>query len=76
MAESNAISFPSAPDHTTEARILRTCARAGVFCIGVATDIVLFQQPSTTLAIPLAEFANPARAIELIKAKLANQVQP
>jgi hypothetical protein len=34
--------------------------------------MVLFQQPSTTLAIPLAEFANPERAIVLIKQKIAD----
>ena len=64
-------------DHETEAQVLQTCARAGVCCIGIQSgfgikaDLVLFQPTVTTLAIPLAEFANPERAIELIRAKLA-----
>jgi hypothetical protein len=70
------IALATQQDHDTEAKILRTCAKAGVFCIGVATDMVLFQQPSTTLAIALSEFENPERAIEIIRGKLANQVQP
>lgn len=63
-------------DRETEAKVLQTCAKAGACCIGFTADTVLFQETSTTLAIPLAEFANADRAIELIKAKLANQVQP
>ena len=43
------------------------CAIAGV-CIqrgfGIAPDFVLFQPTVTTLAIPLAEFANPDKAVE------------
>jgi hypothetical protein len=64
-------------DHATEARIFQICARAGVSCIGIqrgfgiAPDYVLFQPVGTTLAVPLAEFANPDKAIEAIKAKLA-----
>jgi hypothetical protein len=64
-------------DHDTEARIFSICTRAGVSCIGiqrgfgVASDLVLFQPTVTTLAVPLAEFANPETAIELIKGKLA-----
>jgi hypothetical protein len=64
-------------DHKTEAQVLQTCARAGVCCIGIQSgfgikaDLVLFQPTVTTLAIPLAEFANPERAIDLIQAKLA-----
>jgi hypothetical protein len=80
MAENNRISFPfasiQAPDYATEATVLRACARAGVFCIGVAADMVLFQQPSTTLVIAVSEFEDPQRAIEIIRGKLANQVQP
>lgn len=63
-------------DRETEDKVFRTCARAGVSCIGiqrgfgVAPDLVLFQPTFTTLAIPLAEFVNPERAIELIQAKL------
>jgi hypothetical protein len=61
----------------TEDRVFQTCARAGVCCIGIqsgfgaAADLVLFQPTATTLAIPLAEFADPDRAIAAIKAKLA-----
>ncbi len=64
-------------DHETEAHIFQICARAGVCCIGiqcgfgVAPDYVLFQPTVTSLAIPLAAFADPEKAIELIKAKLA-----
>jgi hypothetical protein len=64
-------------DHDTEAKIYSICARAGVSCIGiqrgfgVAPDYVLFQPVVTTLAVPLAEFANPERAVESIKARLA-----
>lgn len=64
-------------DHEIEARIFSICAKAGVSCIGIqrgfgiSPDIVLFQPTVTTLAIPLAEFANPEGAIEAIKAKLA-----
>lgn len=68
-------------DFETEAQVFRICARAGVSCIGIqygfgiTPDLVLFQPTVTTLAVPLAEFANPEKAIELIKAKLA-LVQP
>jgi hypothetical protein len=64
-------------DHESEARILSICARAGVCCIGIqrgfgiAPDYVLFQPVVTTLTVALAEFADPAKAIELIKSKLA-----
>jgi hypothetical protein len=53
------------------------CARAGVCLIGIqrgfgeAADLALFQPTVTTLAIPLAEFANPDKAIAAIKAKVA-----
>jgi hypothetical protein len=53
------------------------CARAGVSCIGIqrgyglAPDYVLFQPTVTSLAVPLAEFADPDKVIEAIKAKLA-----
>lgn len=68
---------PAQQDRETEAQIFQICARAGVSCIGiqrgfgVAPDFVLFQPTVTTLWIPLAEFANPERAVELIRAKLA-----
>ena len=64
-------------DHPTEAEIFQICARAGVSCIGIqrgfghAPDYVLFQPVVTTLAVPLAAFANPDEAIGAIKAKLA-----
>ena len=72
------ITAPAAQQvHPTEAEIFQICARAGVCCIGVqrgfgvASDYVLFQPTVTTLAIPLAAFANPEKAIAAIKAKLA-----
>jgi hypothetical protein len=61
----------------TDTEIFQICARAGVACLGiqrgfgVAPDYVLFQPTITSLAIPLAAFANPNEAIALIKAKLA-----
>ncbi len=63
-------------DRETEARVFQICARAGVSCIGIqrglgiAPDFVLFQPTVTTLAVPLAAFANPDEAIAAIKAKL------
>ncbi len=74
--ESCSIAPETQQDHATEAKVLRTCAKAGVFCIGIAPEFVLFQQPTTTLAIALSEFEDPERAIETIQRKLANQVQP
>ena len=72
---------PSAQQgHPSEAEIFQICTKAGVCCIGIqrgfgiASDFVLFQPTVTTLAIPLAAFANPDEAIGAIKAKLA-QVQ-
>jgi hypothetical protein len=64
-------------DHETEAQVFQICARAGVSCIGIqrgfgiAPDYVLFQPVVTTLAVPLAAFANPDEAVAAIKAKLA-----
>lgn len=64
-------------DHETEAKIFSICTRAGVSCIGIqrgfgiAPDLVLFQPTVTTLAIPLAKFANLDKAVEAIEAKLA-----
>lgn len=64
-------------DHEVQARVFSICAKAGVSCIGIQSgfgispDLVLFQPTVTTLAIPLAEFANPEGAVEAIKAKLA-----
>jgi hypothetical protein len=64
-------------DRKTEEQVFQTCARAGVSCIGIqrgfglARDFVLFQPTVTTLAVPLATFANPDEAIAAIKEKLA-----
>jgi hypothetical protein len=64
-------------DHETEAQVFQICARAGVSCIGIqrgfgqAPDYVLFQPVVTTLAVPLAAFANSDEAIAAIKVKLA-----
>jgi len=64
-------------DRETEAQVFQICARAGVSCIGIqrgfgrAPDYVLFQPVVTTLAVPLAAFANSDEAIATIKAKLA-----
>ena len=63
-------------DRETEAQVFQICARAGVCCIGIqrgfghAPDYVLFQPVGTTLAVPLATFANRDEAIAAIKAKL------
>jgi hypothetical protein len=72
------ITASAAPqDHETEAQVFQICARAGVSCIGIqrgsghAPDYVLFQPVVTTLAVPLATFANPDEAIAAIKARLA-----
>ncbi len=61
------------PNHSyaAEAEVFAICARAGVSPIGLTSDRVLFQPVVATLSIPLSEFANPERAIALIKAKLA-----
>jgi hypothetical protein len=64
-------------DRKTEEQVFQTCARAGVSCIGIqrgfciAPDYVLFQPVVTTLAVPLATFANPDEAVAAIKAKVA-----
>ena len=64
-------------DRETEAQVFQICARAGVSCIGIqrgfgiAPDFVLSQPTVTTLAVPLATFANPDEAIAAIKAKVA-----
>ena len=70
------LSAPPQP-HPTESEIFQICARAGVCCIGIqrgfglAHDYVLFQPVVTTLAVPLAAFANPEEAIAAIRAKVA-----
>jgi len=72
------ITAPAAQqDRETEAQVFQICARAGVCCIGIqrgfglAADLVLFKPTVTTLAVPLAAFANPDEAIAAIKAKVA-----
>jgi hypothetical protein len=57
--------------HAAEAEVFAICTCAGVCCIGFTQDLVLFQPTVASLAIPLAEFADAAKAIALIKAKLA-----
>ena len=54
-----------------EPEVLAICACAGVCCIGITQDVVLFQPTVTSLSIPLAEFRNAETAIALIRAKLA-----
>lgn len=54
-----------------EAAVFAICACAGVSCIGITKDAVLFQPTVASLAIPLAEFSDAAKAIAAIKAKLA-----
>jgi hypothetical protein len=61
--------------HAAEAKVLSICACAGVCCIGITGDAVLFQPTVASLSIPLAEFTDPERAIALIRTKLA-EVQP
>ena len=57
--------------HAAEAKVLATCACAGVSVVGITHDTVLFQPPGTTLSVPLSAFADAAKAIALIRAKLA-----
>jgi hypothetical protein len=59
--------------HAAEARVLWICACAGVSVIGLTSDWVLFQPVVATLSIPLSEFADPERAIRLIRAKLGEK---
>ena len=77
MASRSISSSATQQGHPTDAEIFQICARAGVSCIGIqrgfgiAPDYVLFQPVVTTLAVPLASFANPDEAISAIKGKLA-----
>jgi hypothetical protein len=57
--------------HAAEAKVLSTCACAGVCCIGITADRVLFQPVGTSISIPLAEFRDAEKAIALIRQKLA-----
>ena len=61
----------STHSHAAEAEVLVVCASAGVSCIGITHDTVLFQPTITTLSVPLSAFADAAKAIALIRAKLA-----
>lgn len=54
-----------------EAEVFAICAVAGVSCVGIAGDLVIFQPHIASLSIPLAEFADASKAIALIRAKLA-----
>jgi hypothetical protein len=60
---------------TMKPRVFEICARVGVCCIGIqrgfgyAPDYFLFQPVVTTLAVSLATFSNPDKAIAAIKAK-------
>lgn len=68
--------LPTSQDREIEARVLQTCARAKVGCLGIlhaagdTPGFVLCQATIPTIKIPLAEFKNPTRAIELIEAAL------
>jgi hypothetical protein len=57
--------------HAAEAEVFAICTCAGVSCIGITRDLVIFQPHIASLSIPLAEFADAAKAIALIRAKLA-----
>jgi len=57
-----------------EAQVFAVCTCAGVSRVGIAGDLVLFQPTVASLAIPLAEFADAAKAIALIRAKLAPSI--
>lgn len=60
------------PEHrAAEAEVFAICAVAGVSCIGIAADRVAFQPVVMSLSVPLAAFADAAKAIALIRAKLA-----
>ena len=57
--------------HAAEAAVFAICAVAGVSCIGITRDLVIFQPHIASLSIPLAEFADAAKAVALIRKKLA-----
>jgi hypothetical protein len=58
-------------ERAEEAKLFALCAVAGVCCIGITADRVVFQPVGTSLSIPLSAFADAAKAIALIRAKLA-----
>jgi hypothetical protein len=70
--------FPSQQDQSkdstraAEAEVFAICTCAKVCCIGITQDSVLFQPVGTSLSLPLAEFADAAKAIALIRAKIAD----
>jgi hypothetical protein len=51
--------------------VLTLCAIAGVCRIGITADRVVFQPVVKSLSIPLSEFRDAAKAIALMRAKLA-----
>ena len=57
--------------HAAEAEVFALCAIAGVSCIGITADRVVFQPVGTSLSIPLEAFADAAKAVALIRQKLA-----
>jgi hypothetical protein len=57
--------------HATEAEVFALCTCAGVSCVGITRDRVIFQPHIASLSVPLTEFADAAKAIALIRAKLA-----
>jgi hypothetical protein len=75
-SQSCSIASETQQDQDIETAVAFIVARGGAAYIGiqrgfgVASDYVLFQPVVTTLAVPLATFAKPDEAVELIKAKL------
>jgi hypothetical protein len=69
--ESSITDSATQQDRDTEAKILRAVAKAGAYCIGFTADMVLFQQPTETLSVPLSTFTNPDEAVAAIKTRLA-----
>jgi hypothetical protein len=66
---------PTPQDREIEDRVLQTCARARVACVGILqaagdTPVAFCQATIPTIKIPLAAFQNPTSAIELIEAAL------
>ena len=67
---------PTRQDREIEERVLQTCARAKVGCVGILHTVgntpgfVLCQATIPTIKIPLAAFKDPSKAIEMIEAAL------
>ena len=68
---SNPQTNPQTEARAEEARVFALCADAGVCCVGITADRVVFQPVGTSLSIPLSAFADAAKAIALIRQKLA-----